>query len=205
MKMDVKMIFKISSGVVVAIILFYSFFAGEKLSYEETVLKHRNEIFDFMKNSDQSPLLDSVRSSFEGFDYFDPDRSFKVKASLELISDNSKMEIVTNTGEVRQYTRYAHAIFDLSGQQYQVTLLRGDQDESDESLTLLFGDITNGESTYGGGRYLDLKLISRNRITLDFNLAYNPYCAYNADYSCPLPPAENRLSVAINAGEKNFK
>ncbi|TDI69269.1 MAG: DUF1684 domain-containing protein [Bacteroidetes bacterium] len=203
MKMGAKMIFKISGGIVVALILWYSFLTGEKLSFEETVFKHRDEILDFMKNNDESPLPDSVRTGFEGLDYFAPDPSFKVEAALELISDNSKLNTVTNDGQVRKYTRYAYAIFDLSGQQYQVTLLLDDT-EKDGSLFLPFGDITNGNSTYGGGRYLDLQLNKRNTIIIDFNLAYNPYCAYSADYSCPLPPLENQLSVAINAGEKNF-
>ena len=198
-------ILKIFGGVVVAIILLYSFLPGKKLSHEESVLKHRDEILDFMKTNEESPLPDSVKSGFEGFDYFVPDPSFKVSVSLERISGNSKLNIVTNDGQVRGYTKYAYAIFDISGQKYQLLLLRADLTENDESLFLPFGDLTNGESTYGGGRYLDLQLTKKNTITIDFNLAYNPYCAYSADYSCPLPPAENRLSVAINAGEKNFE
>ncbi len=203
--MGSKKTLKYFGGVVVAIILLYSFLPGEKLPYEETVFEHRDEILDFMKNNDESPLSDSIKSSFEGFDYFEPDPLFKVKASLVRISENSNLKMVTNDGQVREYTKYAYAIFNLSGQQRQLTLLQADLEESDGTLFLPFGDLTNGETTYGGGRYLDLQLTSKNTITIDFNLAYNPYCAYSADYSCPLPPSENRLSVAINAGEMNFK
>jgi len=203
--MGSKKILKFSGGVVVAIILLYSFFPGEKLPYEETVFEHRDEILDFMKNNDESPLSDSLKSSFEGFDYFEPDPFFKVKASLVRISENSNLKIVTNDGQVREYTKYAYAIFDLSGQQRQLTLLQADLEESNGTLFLPFGDLTNGETTYGGGRYLDLQFTNKNTIIIDFNLAYNPYCAYSANYSCPLPPSENRLSVAINAGEMNFE
>ena len=195
-----KIVKLIGGGVVIAILL-YSFLPGEKQSFEETIKAHRIEITEFMKEGSDSPLPDTLKSGFEGLNYFTPDPSFKIQATLDKITDNSKLSIPTNDGEIRVFTRYAYANFELSGKGYQLTLLlpnEGDQ------LFLPFGDLTNGNSTYGGGRYLDIDKTTRNKITIDFNLAYNPYCAYGTDYSCPLPPTENTLSASINAGEMNF-
>ncbi len=204
MKMSSKTILKIFGGSVVAIILWYSMLPGEQLPFEETVIIHREEILDFMKHSEESPLPDSLKSNFNGFDYFAPDPSFKVSASLERISEQLELNMTTNDGKAQVYTKYGYASFELFGQQHRLTLLQASSAAEDGALFLPFGDNTNGESTYGGGRYLDLEFTKRNTITIDFNLAYNPYCAYSASYSCPLPPAENQLTVAINAGEKNF-
>jgi uncharacterized protein (DUF1684 family) len=174
------------------------------VSYEDKIANHREEIHDFMKDNSDSPLPDSIKSNFRTLDYFGPDPEFKVKASLELIDNDPVINMATSDGETRRYTRYAYARFELKGQLYQLTLLKPMEDKSSQGLFLPFGDSTNGDETYGGGRYLDLESTDKSSITIDFNLAYNPYCVYSTAYSCPLPPAENQLTVAISAGEKNF-
>ena len=195
-----KIVKLIGGGVVIAILV-YSFLQGEKLSFEETIKAHRVKITEFMKADSESPLPDTLKSGFEGLNYFTPDPSYKIRAALDRITDNSKLSIPTNDGEIRVFTRYAYANFEFSGKPHQLTLLLPNEGDL---LFLAFGDLTNGNSTYGGGRYLDIEKTNGNKITIDFNLAYNPYCAYGADYSCPLPPAENKLSISIYAGEKNF-
>jgi len=195
-----KIVKLLGGGVVVAILL-YSFLPGEKLTFEETIEAHRMKITEFMKEDSDSPLSDSLKPGFEGLNYFSPDPLFKIGATLDRITDDSKLSIPTNDGEIRVFTRYAYANFELSGNHYQLTLLLPNEGNQ---LFLPFGDLTNGNSTYGGGRYLDIDKTTGNKITIDFNLAYNPYCAYGAEYSCPLPPTENKLSASINAGEMTF-
>lgn len=202
--MNSKKSLKILGGVVVALILGYSFMPAAWVSYEERIANHREEIQGFMKNDQESPLPDSIKSNFRTLEYFEPDPEFKVKATLELIDNSPDLNIATSDGKTRLYTKYAYAHFELQGQQYQLTLLKPMDDKSNQDLFLPFGDPTNGEETYGGGRYLDLESTSKKNIMIDFNLAYNPYCVYSTEYSCPLPPAENQLTVGIRAGEKNF-
>jgi uncharacterized protein (DUF1684 family) len=203
--MNSQKILKTLGAIVVAIILIYSFIPGDKLSYTETILKHREQTNDFMQHDEESPLPDSLKAEFTGLDYFEPDPEFKIRATLETIPGNNVIKMPTSDGQVREYIKYAYASFELLGKQHRVTLLQLVNGEDAGSLFLPFGDLTNGKTTYGGGRYLDLESTTQNRITIDFNLAYNPYCVYSADYSCPLPPAENQLEAAIEAGAKNYQ
>lgn len=190
---------------VIVIIMVYSFIPGEQLSYRDSVLQHRQEIHEFMENDPQSPLPDSLKSNFPGLNYFDPDPAYKVSATIETIPGNIRISTPTSDGQIREYIKHSYATFELSGKQHQVTLLQPVEEETGGSLFLPFGDLSNTVNTYGGGRYLDLEITNENSITIDFNLAYNPYCVYSSNYSCPLPPAENQLTVAIKAGEKNFE
>ncbi len=201
--MKSSQILKVIGVVVVVIILLYSFLPGEQIPYEQQIADHRTNIQDFMENDRESPLPDSVKENFTGLSYFPANPDFKVKAKLETVPGNPTLVIATSDGESREYLKYAYAYFELGGKENRLTLLQP-KDEGSDNLFLPFGDLSNGQSTYGGGRYLDLELTDKRRITIDFNLAYNPYCVYNIEFSCPLPPAENQLSIAIEAGEKNF-
>ena len=106
----------------------------------------------------------------------------------------------TSTGDVQSYIRYGRFQFEVEGEKTELTLYA-----SDHGYFLPFVDSQAGDVTYGAGRYLDPDPAHDGKFLIDFNLAYNPYCAYNEMWSCPIPPAENRLKVAIKAGEKNFK
>ena len=201
--MKSNQILKIFGAVAVVIILLYSFLPGEKIPYEQSIADHRDGIDEFMKNDRDSPLADSLKQAFNGLRYYPPKPDFKVKATLETVPGNTTLVVTTNDGETREYLKYAYAYFELQGKENRLTLLQP-KDEGPENLFLPFGDVSNGNETYGGGRYIDLKHDGKDQIIIDFNLAYNPYCVYSIDYSCPLPPAENQLSIAIEAGEKNF-
>jgi len=201
--MNSNRIIKIIGALIVVIILWYSFLPGEELSYEQTITQHRDETNDFMKNHADSPLPDSIKGNFSGLNFFKPNPEFRISATLETIPGHPVISMATSDGETRQYRKYAYAYFELAGVENRLTLLEP-ADEDSETLFLPFGDLTNGAETYGGGRYLDLKSTGKSNITIDFNLAYNPFCVFSIDYSCPLPPAENRLSIAIRAGEMNF-
>ena len=202
--MNSKKILKIIGAIVVVLILAYSFMPSVWITYEQKIINHRAELNEFMKDDPESPLPDSTRTSFRTLDFYPPNPDFKVEASLEILEDKQIIRMGTSDGKTREYLRFAYASFELAGSQNRVTLLRPMDEKSNDALFLPFNDLTNGEETYGGGRYLDLEIPDNNKLTIDFNLAYNPYCVYSNDYSCPLPPAENRLAISVTAGEKIF-
>lgn len=142
--------------------------------------------------------------------YYEPDKAYCARASVEYLIGERPFRMPTHDGSSTEYVRFARLTFVVNGEQatlvaYQNTGLLADARYRDH-LFVPFTDPTNGEETYGGGRYLDLSkaAIADGYVTLDFNRAYNPYCAYSDGYRCPIPPAENDLAVAIRAGEKNY-
>jgi uncharacterized protein (DUF1684 family) len=151
----------------------------------------------------ESPLTPSQRRGFTGLAYFPENPNLIVEAKMEIADDEGEeVMLETSTGDTTTYRRAGIVRFAVDGQPTRVTLFAAD--ERDE-LFLPFRDATAGTETYGAGRYLEVSLPGDDgRVVVDFNYAYNPYCAYNGDWSCPLPPVENWLSVPIRAGEKAF-
>ena len=169
-----------------------------------------SELTDFRKAKDDyfgkgqdSPLTAEERKSFGGLEYF-PENP-ELKFVLELIEtpdqEKSGIEIATSTGESVPHVRWGSFTFEVEGQEFALTVYRN---EDGGDLFLPFLDATSGVESYGAGRYLDLVPAGDNRLLVDFNYAYNPYCAYNPHWSCPIPPEENRLAVAIRAGEMGY-
>jgi len=153
----------------------------------------------FFKTDRQSPLTREQRKAFKGLDYFPENPALRLEVLVEEFPEKQEIEMQTSTGDVQRYRRYGRFKFEVDGQEAQLTLY-GD----DDSFFLPFVDSLAGSETYGAGRYLEPERLDDNRFLVDFNLAYNPYCAYNEAWSCPLTPFENRLKVPIRAGEKNF-
>ena len=151
-----------------------------------------------------SPIPDAQRPTFAGLRYFAPAAGFKVTARLTRQLVLLPQPLAMSLGQPEAYQRWGTAEFELNGQPQQLTLL---QKPGDKQLFVPFTDPTNGKQTYGAGRYLDVALppTESTEAALDFNQAYNPYCAYNHEYSCPKPPAENRLTVAVAAGEQAYQ
>lgn len=147
-----------------------------------------------------SPLTPEQKKDFQGFNYFpeNPDLSFEL--SVEPFSEQETVEVQTSTGDVQVYRRYGRLKFEVEGQPAELTLFY-----NEHGYFLPFVDALAGVETYGAGRYLEPEPLPGGKFLIDFNLAYNPYCAYNELYSCPLTPFENRLRVPIRAGEKIFK
>lgn len=191
-------------GLVVLVILFYSFFQGEQ-DYPQVITQHREEVDKFMKFSDDSPIMDSIKADFEGLRYFPINPEYKVTAALEKLSKNQTLTLGTSDGKNKTYTKYAYATFQIGGVTSKLLLLQSQDENGQKHLFIPFGDQTNGNETYGGGRYLDLEFTKGSQTTIDFNMSYNPYCAYSPNFSCPLPPAENRLAISIEAGERNYE
>jgi uncharacterized protein len=191
--------------VAIAAFVIYSLQGGAPENYEATILKDREEKTEFMKSASGSPFLkDSI--PFETLNYFPIDEAYRVKASLKSIDSKKVLLLATSDGLEQKYLEYAYAEFQLNGANHTLLILEVmDSGPQRGKLFLAFADETSGVETYGAGRYLDLKKVpAATSIILDFNLAYNPYCAYNDTYSCPFPPRENILKTAIKAGEKNY-
>ena len=160
------------------------------------------------KDATKSPLKNKDRKDFKGLDFFKFDSTFVVKASLERTPDSKWFKMQTTTSRVSDERIYGVLTFELKGQTHQLNIYQGKDLMSTEGfedyLFLPFLDNTNGESTYGGGRYIDMKIPNGNTVEIDFNRAYNPYCAYNEKYSCPIVPRENYLDIEVRAGVKKF-
>ena len=172
------------------------------------VAEFQEELNAQFADSEESPLKDEDWILFEGLEFFPVDTSFRVIARLEFHEENPPFTMPTTTDRLPMYKRFATAHFNLGGKMrsleiYQNLELIQDSDYSDY-LFLPFTDKTNGEESYGGGRYIDLEIPDGKEIIIDFNQSYNPYCAYNEEYSCPIPPRVNDLNIEIRAGIKAF-
>ncbi|MEQ1588027.1 MAG: DUF1684 domain-containing protein [Cyclobacteriaceae bacterium] len=184
----------------------YSLQGGSsKEDYPSSIQKDRSEKEEFMKSGEGSPFLkDSV--PFTGLQYFPIDEKYRVKAKLVPIENKKVVILSTSDGKEQKYLEYAFATFTLEGIENKLLILElMEMGPQRGKLFLAFADETSGDETYGAGRYLDVKKVpAATSVVLDFNLAYNPYCAYNDSYSCPFPPKENILKNPIKAGEKNY-
>ena len=165
-----------------------------------TELEHFHAQKDaFFKTHPQSPLLPDQQNTFEGLRYFPENPALRLVVPIEEFVDKDRIVMQTSTGDVREYTRYGRLRFSVDGQVAELTLYA-----DGDTYFLPFADALAGAETYGAGRYLESEPLGDGQFLLDFNLAYNPYCAYNDDWSCPLTPVENWLPVPIRAGEKLF-
>ena len=194
-------------GLTVIVIMYYSMSTGTvEKGYKEQVEAEREKKNDFMRSDAESPFAKDT-AAFEGLKYFPPDPQYKVVADLEPVEEKKMVQLNTNDGQVQRYVEYAYASVRLNDTDQKLVILEViDSGPFRGTLFLAFADQTSAFETYGAGRYLDVvKTPGATSITLDFNHAYNPYCAYGDDFSCPLPPKENVLDVAIKAGELTYK
>jgi uncharacterized protein (DUF1684 family) len=174
----------------------------KEVPYAEEIAAWRAEKDAFMQGSSRSPVPREQRAAFQPLNYFPVDESYRVPAELALVPSTEIIEMDTSDGKKRRMRRIGRLEFMLKGQPLTLTAF-ADASENDMSrLFVPFGDLTAGTETYPGGRYLDLDRTATGLYDLDFNRAYHPFCVYNPEYVCPLPPKENRLTVPIRAGEK---
>ena len=155
-----------------------------------------------MRNSPESPIPQAQRASFRPLPYYPVDEQYRVPAALRPTPGGEVIEMSTSTGTMRRMRRVGTLAFTLKGQALTLTAFAEINDAQLRRLFVPFGDLTNGMDTYQGGRYLDLDLKGSGVYELDFNRAYHPYCVFNPEYECPIPPRENRLSIPILAGER---
>ncbi|WP_419214134.1 DUF1684 domain-containing protein [Maribacter sp. X9] len=210
-------------GVVILVILCVLFSCKQEKKYhdvkrEETVLPKSDKIADILKFQEElnaeykdpetSPLPDRYRKNFETLDFYKPDTTYIIVAEFVRTPEALPFSMPTTTDRESTEVLYGIAKFTMNGAKHQLEIYQTPelmtQEKYKDYLFLPFTDATNGKETYGGGRYLDLKIPNGNSIVLNFNKAYNPYCAYNKKYSCPLVPSINNLSTEVKAGVKAF-
>jgi uncharacterized protein (DUF1684 family) len=159
------------------------------------------------RDPEHSPLKPADREHFTALERYAPDARFRVTATFKA-KEGKAFKMKTSTERLPTYQAVGQLRFTLNGKKLKLTVYRNPdltaKPEYANYLFVPFTDLTNGEATYGGGRYLDLEGPLGPTVDLDFNKAYNPYCAYGGKYSCPIPPAENHLPVAVEAGVKAF-
>lgn len=172
---------------------------------EKTALEFQQELNEHYSDAEKSPLTKEGLAEFKALPFFPINNDFKVTARLKKMSKEKVFKMKTTTDRKPKYIVYAVATFELNGKSFQLNIYKSYgpiKPEYRDYLFLPFTDATNGNDTYGGGRFIDLKITENDEIVIDFNQAYNPYCAYNHGYSCPIPPKENDLDIRIEAGVK---
>jgi len=169
---------------------------------------HQKEQNKEFKTKGKSPLTEADRKVFKELDFFDIDLKFRMEATFVRIENESPFKMKTSTDRLPEYVKYGELHFNLNNEKLQLNVYQNtkliENPEYKDYLFIPFTDETNGETSYGGGRYVDFKIPASNKVILDFNKAYNPYCSYSSRYSCPIPPKENHLEIAINAGVKAY-
>ncbi len=153
----------------------------------------------FFASHPQSPLMPEQKRSFKGLNYFPENTALRLDVTIEEFSQKNTIQMQTTTGDMQTYTRFGRLKFAVDGQEAELTVYA-----SPHGFFLPFVDSLAGVETYGAGRYLEPEPLGNGKFRVDFNFAYNPFCAYNENFSCPITPRENRLNVPIRAGEKIF-
>jgi len=176
--------------------------------YDNLIQKHRDELHHEFLDTAETPLTDEGLEIFNGLDYFKIDSLYRVSAILLRTPDEKIFEMQTSTDRLPEYLKYGSAEFSLNGKKLKLNVYQNvklaNNEEYKDYLFIPFRDFTSGETTYGGGRYIETEIPKGDILIIDFNKAFNPYCAYNHKYSCPIPPLENTLEIAIKAGEKSY-
>lgn len=161
------------------------------------------------KDASKSPLKKKDRKDFRGLEFFKVDSAYVVHATLKTTPDEQPFKMKTTTDRLPEYVKYGEITFNLENETFTLNVFRDldlmKEEGFEDYLFLPFLDDTNGDETYGGGRYLDLRIPEGDVMIVDFNKAYNPYCAYNEKYSCPIVPRDNYVGVNIKAGVKAFE
>jgi len=186
--------------------LFLCLFFNSAAQTEADALAFQKKLNTNYATKKSSPLEQKDLNVFKALPFYNWNKKYRVIASLELTPKAPLFVMNTTTDRKPLYQQYAIASFEIDGNRIQLSIYQSQQSKYDlqykDYLFLPFKDTTNGVETYEGGRFIDVFISSiyNNQIVLDFNEAYNPYCAYNHAYSCPVPPLENHLDIPIKAG-----
>jgi uncharacterized protein (DUF1684 family) len=178
---------------------------AENIEEIETFRASENEKFG---NKETTILTPKDLRKFKELEFYDINLDFRVEARFVRTPNEEPFLMPTSTSRLPEYVKYGEAHFEIGGKKLQLNLYQDTTPSEDpqylDHLFLPFTDYTSGDGSYGGGRFIDSHIPEGDTIVIDFNLAYNPYCAYNSGYSCPIPPKENDLLVRIEAGVKDF-
>ncbi|MFZ1702999.1 MAG: DUF1684 domain-containing protein [Saprospiraceae bacterium] len=186
---------------------FFWFGCNTSHKYHSAILQKRASFKDSFLHNARSPLSEN---DLPFLDFFPPDQSWKKKSTITLNDTSEIIQIPTYSGITKPYTVYGTITFFHNGQKISLKVFKSAQKPENpiykNHLFLPFKDETNDLTTYGGGRYLELSIldIKNNKVELDFNLCYNPWCAYSDGFNCPVPPLSNHMKLVVNAGEKSY-
>ena len=182
------------------------FFAQENAT--QTAQEFQDELNKSYADKEKSPLTEEDFKTFTHLDFFPITDEFIIKAKFIRARKEKPFEMKTTTARLPIYKKYGELHFTFEGNEYKLSVYQNldliKKEGYEDYLFLPFSDTTNGNETYIGGRYIDCRIQKELEWTIDFNKAYNPYCAYNYKYSCPIVPMENDLPIAIKAGVKKF-
>ena len=190
-------------------ILLFSLFlllnCDNRKRYNNDLTPFQREINDFFKDASVSPLKKRDLKNFRGLDFFTYDSTYLVTAKLTKTPKEKPFMMLTTTDMMVEYIKYGTISFELLSNQYSLDIYKNLEDPNErDNLFLPFLDDTNGNESYGGGRYINLDIAQVDNLIIDFNSAFNPYCVYDEKYSCPIVPRENYLPLEIKAGVMNF-
>lgn len=171
----------------------------------QEIKKFQSDLNKEYLDKKETPLRDDNFTKFKQHPFFPIDLKYRVTAKFIKTENPQPFDLPTSSGKTKSYQEFGKAIFDLKGKSYTLTIYQSldlmKMEKYKDHLFLPFRDETNNKETYGGGKYMDLKIPQGDMIVLDFNQSYQPFCAYNAyDYNCPIVPEENKLAVEIRAG-----
>ena len=170
--------------------------------------KFQSELNKSYADSLKSPLMKDDLKQFKGLDFYPIDEKFMVEAVFIRTKREKSFKMKTTTSRTPMYKKYGELHFSIDGKALKLNVFQNIELSKkpgfNDYLFLPFSDLTCGKDSYIGGRYIDMRIPKSGKITIDFNQAYNPYCAYNYEYSCPIVPLENDLDIEINAGVKKF-
>ena len=186
----------------------FNFGFGQEQFDKAVVEKFQKELNSEFADAKTSPLTAEDLAKFKSLDFYPINEKAFVVAQFIRIEDERPFEMPTTGTRRPMYVKYGEALFQLEGKEFKLNIYRNielsKKEEYKDHLFLPFSDLTSGKESYVGGKYIDLKIPAGNMIVIDFNLSYNPYCAYNYKYSCPKVPLENDLAIEIKAGVKKF-
>ncbi|NNC71088.1 MAG: DUF1684 domain-containing protein [Flavobacteriaceae bacterium] len=174
--------------------------------YVNDIKEHRYNMNVKFSNKETTILSGQDFETFKALDFFPIDTMYKIKARFVRTPNEIIDLFATSTDRKQPMLKYGEAYFSLKGKELKLNIYQteGIGDEYVNYLFIPFMDATSGHETYGGGRYINTRAPKNNILLIDFNKAFNPPCAYNYNYSCVIPPKENRLPIAIEAGIKNY-
>ena len=199
-KQILRIVFVLGALIMIASLILSSIKVDSKSDINR---KYREQKDDNFRKSIKSPIKD--KETFTGLSYFDYSEKYRVNAFVTFTNDTQLISMPRTDGKRSFYTAFAKASFKIDGKLQTLMMYRLPDDIQNKPVLFIpFNDASNEEDTYKGGRYLDVELKNNKSIVIDFNYAYNPFCVYNYQYTCPIPPAENKLDVPIYAGEKKY-
>lgn len=179
---------------------------SQVIDYSAHIENIRAERNAEMKDSAESPLKENEIKKFKALNFYAIDQQYKVLVKFTRLKKQKKFKMKTSGTKTPEYIVYGYISFNLLGKSHKLFIYQNvelsKKKEFEDYLFLPFTDNTNGSETYGGGRYIDLTIPKTTTFWIDFNLCYNPYCAYTTGYNCPVPPPENYLNIEVKAGEK---